>query len=181
MSSALASLCPLLKINLAIWMTPIIIGLLLLHNQQSFWKCDSVADLRGGGRNRRTPPPLNVSQTAVKMVYKQFAGSSRIKNWINDNQQLLFNSLINKTIHVSQSARLYWYIIIRHCIITFCVSRWRRRMYCGHARLSVCLSAAICPHYCMDPDVTWGMGSGRGCPLVVYYWADLQSVHWLHC
>ena len=39
-----------------------------------------------GGRNRRTPP-LNVSQTAVKMVYKEFAGSSRIKNWINDNQQ----------------------------------------------------------------------------------------------
>jgi len=41
-------------------------------------------------------------------------------------------------------------------------------MYCGHARLcvcvSVCLSAAACPHYCTDPDVTWG--SGRGCPLV---------------
>ena len=81
-----------------------------------------MADLRGGGRNRRTPP-LNVSQTAVKMVYKQFAGSSRIRNWINDNQQLLVNSLINKTIHVSQSARLYCYIIIRHYIITFCVSR----------------------------------------------------------
>ena len=46
---------------------------------------------KGGGRNRRTPP-LNVSQTAVKMVYKQFAGSSRIKNWIKDNQQLLVNS-----------------------------------------------------------------------------------------
>jgi len=35
-------------------------------------------------------------------------------------------------------------------------------MYCGHARLCVCLSA--------DPDVTcW---RGRGCPLVVHYWAD---------
>jgi len=67
----------------------------------------AVADLRGG-RNRRTPP-LNVSQTAVKMVYKQFAGSSHINNWINDNQQLLVNSLINKTIHVSQSAILYCY------------------------------------------------------------------------
>jgi len=40
---------------------------------------------------------------------------------------------------------------------------------------SVCLSAAICPHYCTDPDVTWG--SGRGCPVVVHYWTDLQSVH----
>jgi len=45
--------------------------------------------------------------------------------------------------------------------------------------VSVCLSAAACPHYCTDPDVTWG--SSRGCPLVVHYWADLQSVHGLRC
>jgi len=31
----------------------------------------------------------------------------------------------------------------------------------------------------MDPDVTWG--SGSGCPLVVHYWADLQSGHGLRC
>jgi len=49
-------------------------------------------------------------------------------------------------------------------MITFRASRRRREMYCGHARLcvflsvclSVCLSAAACPHYCTDPDVTWG-------------------------
>jgi len=41
------------------------------------------------------------------------------------------------------------------------------------------MSAAACPHYCTDPDVT--RGSGRGCPLVVHYWADLQSVHGLRC
>jgi len=45
--------------------------------------------------------------------------------------------------------------------------------------LCVCLSAAACLNYCTDPDVTWG--SGRGCPLVVHYWADLQSVHGLRC
>jgi len=45
--------------------------------------------------------------------------------------------------------------------------------------VSVCLSAATCSHYCTDPDVTWG--SGRGCPLVVHYSADLQSVHGLRC
>jgi len=39
--------------------------------------------------------------------------------------------------------------------------------------VSVCLSAAVRPHYCTDPDVTWGRS--RGCPLVVHYWADLQS------
>jgi len=43
----------------------------------------------------------------------------------------------------------------------------------------VCLSKAACPRYCTDPDVTWG--SGRRCPLVVHYWADLQSVHRLRC
>jgi len=43
----------------------------------------------------------------------------------------------------------------------------------------VCLSAAVRPHYCTDPDVTWGRG--RGYPLVVHYWADLQSVHGLRC
>jgi len=64
-------------------------------------------------------------------------------------------------------------------VITFCVSRRRHKMYCGHARLCVCLSAALRPHYCTDPDVTWR--HGRGCPLVVHYWADLQSRHGLRC
>jgi len=47
------------------------------------------------------------------------------------------------------------------------------------SRASVCLSAAIRPHYCTHPDVTWGCG--RGCPLVVHYLADLQSGHGLRC
>jgi len=59
------------------------------------------------------------------------------------------------------------------------VSHRPREMYCGHACLCVCLSATACLHYCMDPDVTWR--SGRGCPLVVRCWADLQWVHGLHC
>ena len=25
------------------------------------------------------------------------------------------------------------------------------------------------------------LGNGRGCPLIVHYWADLQSVHGLRC
>jgi len=45
--------------------------------------------------------------------------------------------------------------------------------------VSVCLSAAVRPHYCTDPDVNWGYG--RGCPLVVHYWADLQPGHGLRC
>jgi len=45
--------------------------------------------------------------------------------------------------------------------------------------ICVCLSAAAFAHYCTDPDVTWGMV--WGCPLVVHYWADLQSVHGFRC
>jgi len=43
----------------------------------------------------------------------------------------------------------------------------------------VCLSLAAFPHYCTDPDVTWG--NGRGWPVVVHYCADLQSVHGFRC
>ena len=68
-------------------------------------------------------------------------------------------------------------------LITFCVSSRRREMYNGHSRLcvclSVCLSLAAFPHYCTDPGGTWG--NGRGCPLAVHYWADLQSVHGFRC
>jgi len=50
---------------------------------------------------------------------------------------------------------------------------------CVSVCVSVCLSAAARPHYCTDPDVTWR--HDRGCPLVVHYWADLQSGHGLRC
>jgi len=49
-----------------------------------------------------------------------------------------------------------------------------------HVCVSVCLS--VCgrtPTLLHGPDVTWGCG--RGCPLVVHYWADLQLGHGLHC
>jgi len=72
-------------------------------------------------------------------------------------------------------------------VFTFCVSRRRRKVNVLWSRTSVCvcvclyvyLSAAACLHYCTDTDVTWR--SGRGCPLVVHCWADLQSVHGLRC
>jgi len=52
---------------------------------------------------------------------------------------------------------------------------------CVSVCLSVCLYAAVCPHPTLlhGPGCTWG--SGRGCPLVVHCWADLQSVNWLRC
>jgi len=56
---------------------------------------------------------------------------------------------------------------------------WSRTSVCVCVCVCVCLSATVCPHYCTDPDVTWE--SGRGCPLVVHYWADLQLVHGLRC
>ena len=45
-----------------------------------------------------------------------------------------------------------------HFVITFRMSRRRREMYTGHARLCVCRSVAACPRsYCTDSDVTWGI------------------------
>jgi len=71
--------------------------------------------------------------------------------------------------------------------LSFYISRRRREMYCGHARLSVCVS--VCLSVCSRMRTllhrpgcnlgTWE--SGRVCPLVVHYWTDLQSVHGLRC
>jgi len=67
-------------------------------------------------------------------------------------------------------------IAVLFAIFTFRMSRRRRETYVGHAFVcaSVCLSVAACPHYCTDRDVAWR--NGRGVPLVVHCWADLQSV-----
>jgi len=70
-----------------------------------------------------------------------------------------------------------WYFSMK--IITFRVRHSWGKMCIGHGRLYVCLSLATFPHYCVDPDVSWG--NGRGCPLVVHYWVDLQSVHRFRC
>jgi len=77
-----------------------------------------------------------------------------------------------------------WYLPLQsleplRLLVTFHGSRRWCKIYSGHARLHVSLSAATCPHYCTDPNVTWG--NGKGCPLLVQHWADLQSVHGLCC
>jgi len=62
---------------------------------------------------------------------------------------------------------------------TWGVRRNLGEMYSGDGWLSVCLSVTAFPHYCTDPDVSWG--NCRGCRLVVRYLVDLQSVHGLRC
>ena len=61
---------------------------------------------------------------------------------------------------------------LRTCVVTF---RVVTRVW-----LSVCLSVRgrMLTLLHGPADVSWG--SGTGCPLVVQYWADLQSVHGLH-
>ena len=69
-------------------------------------------------------------------------------------------------------------------IFTFCVCRRPQEMYCGHARLCVCLCVCLPVRGRMHTLLHrpgCNLGSGRGCPLVVHYWADLQSVHGLRC
>jgi len=79
-----------------------------------------------------------------------------------------------------------WNIEQDLAVITFCVSVEDAKCIMV-TRVSVpvclsvcvCLSAAVRPHYCTDPDVT--RRHARGCPLVVHYSADLQSGHGLRC
>ena len=68
-------------------------------------------------------------------------------------------------------------LILTALIITLRVSHRRCKMYSGHLCVCVCVCVflAAFPHYCTDPDVSWG--NGRECPLVVHYWADLQLLH----
>ena len=76
----------------------------------------------------------------------------------------------------------YCCFVLWNChYISLRVRRSRGERYSGHGRLCVCvcLSLAAFPHYCTDPDVS--CRNGRGCPLVVHYWADLQSMHGFRC
>jgi len=65
-------------------------------------------------------------------------------------------------------------------VITSRVRRSRGEMYIGHGRLYVCLSLAAFQSHTTAHSRTH-LGNGRGCPLVVHYWADLQSVHGFRC
>jgi len=59
----------------------------------------------------------------------------------------------------------------------FRMSRRLREMYIGHARLSVCPS----PHAHTITARTRLLGKWQGCPSVVHYWTDLQSMHRFRC
>ena len=63
-------------------------------------------------------------------------------------------------------------------IATFCLSNSRVKHIVAMA-ICVCLSLATFLHNCADLDVI--LGNGRGYPLVVHYWADLQLVYGFRC
>jgi len=51
-------------------------------------------------------------------------------------------------------------------------------MHIGHGHLCVCVCRPL-PTLLHEPGCN--LGNGRGCLLVVHYWADLQSVHGFRC
>ena len=115
---------------------------------------------------------------AVKLLLKQ---NRPVLNWgcrltqvdlYNGHKTVVFLLLLLLLLLLLDFA---WVVDDAKCIVVtrVCLS------VCVCVCLSIFLSAAIRPHYCTDPDVTWGRG--RGCPLVVHYWADLQSVHGFRC
>ena len=58
-------------------------------------------------------------------------------------------------------------------------SQPRQNVYWSRASVCLSMSFATFRHYCMDPDLTWV--NSMGCPPVLHFWADLQSVHGFHC
>jgi len=68
-------------------------------------------------------------------------------------------------------------------VVTFRVCRRRRKMYIGHSRLCVCLTVCASPHSHTTVLSRPGcnLWEWQGWPLVVHYWADLQSVHGFRC
>jgi len=67
-------------------------------------------------------------------------------------------------------------------IITFRVRHSRGEILATAACVSVCVCMSV-PRRIPTPLHGPGcnFGNGRGCPLVVRYWADLQSVHGFRC
>jgi len=59
--------------------------------------------------------------------------------------------------------------------------RSRGEMYSGHGRLCVCLRAYPSPHSHTTTRTRINLGHHTGCPPVVHYWADLQSMHGFRC
>jgi len=55
-------------------------------------------------------------------------------------------------------------------------------MYIGHGRLCIYVSVLRrIPTLLHGPGCNLGNGRAGRCPLVVHYWADLQSVHGFRC
>ena len=71
--------------------------------------------------------------------------------------------------------------VVAFCVITFRIRHSQAKCIVPRPSvcLCVCLSFAAFPHCCTAADVT--LANGRGCPLVVHRWADLQSVHGFRC
>jgi len=95
---------------------------------------------------------------------------------------------------------LYWYLLalLAKCVqdyvtlwwvlITFLVRHSRGEMYTSFGRLCVCLcvclsvylALAAFPHYCMDPDVTWGMvGVPCSCALLGGFAIGARLIDWV--
>jgi len=74
----------------------------------------------------------------------------------------------------------FWFFSRFITFLTFHVRHSRGEMYSGNDHLCVCWSVPRCiptllhEHGC-------NLREWQGCPLVVHYWVDMQSVHGFHC
>ena len=109
-------------------------------------------------RSTSSPILVNFGLGGSPQAYMHIAPGKKKKSWDSD----LYKSHLGQKLSGE---------LARRCSR----NRGRRRRVRPYGGIASCKPADAGT----DPDVTWG--SGRGCPLVVHYWADLQSVHGMRC
>jgi len=75
-------------------------------------------------------------------------------------------------------------VVVVVVVVRFRVSHRRRKMYTHrhtHTHTHVCVCVYVCPSLQSDTRRRCNLEEWYGCPVVLHYWADLQSVHGFHC
>ena len=162
------------------------------------WK-SSIDQKKSGGKKRflYTVKLLNIRSTLVTTQNLYTQTTDEQPSWHTLwNPVFMQCQLYSKSINVQCAVWEFWGSVLQcvhtldcmlahpllvhfHASLHFTLGIAKLTVHWSCLSVCVCLSLAACRRYCTYPDVTWW--NDRGCPVVVHYWADLQSVHEFRC